>query len=246
MNDAEMRSLVEGLAGRAGSRVDFWTQFIGACGARSVAEIGVWRGEFAAELLAACSAIDAYTMIDPWRHLDEWNKPANVASPAFEAIRLEAMARTDFASGRRRVLRGTTLEMVSAVDDGSLDFAYIDGDHTLKGISTDLISILPKVRPGGFIGGDDFCPSIWQHGAEFEPTLVFPFAVHFALAIRASIFALPFNQFLIALPAAPRVEAGAFVDLTGRYGSLDLLRQLPAQRASVSQRLRRALVARRR
>ena len=70
--------------------------------------------------------------------------------------------------------------------------------------------------------------------------------MHFALAIRASIFALPFNQFLIALPAAPRAEAGAFVDLTGRYGSLDLLRQLPAQRASVGQRLRRALVARRR
>ena len=246
MNDAETRSLVESLAGRAGSRVDLWTHFIGACGARSVAEIGVWRGEFAAELLAACPAIDAYTMIDPWRHLDEWNKPANVASQAFEAIRLEAMARTDFASARRRVLRGTTLEVVDAVDDGSLDFAYVDGDHTLKGISSDLISILPKVRAGGFIGGDDFCPSIWQHGAEFEPTLVFPFAVHFALAIRATIFALPFNQFLVALPGVPRVAAGKFVDLTGRYGSLDLLRQLPAQRASVGQRLRRALVARKR
>ena len=246
MNEAATRSLVEGLAGRAGSRVNFWTHFIGACGARSVAEIGVWRGEFAAELLTACPAIDAYTMIDPWRHLDEWNKPANVAAQAFEAIRLEAMARTDFASARRRVLRGTTLEVVSSVDDGSLDFAYIDGDHTLKGISTDLISILPKMRAGGFIGGDDFCPGIWQHGSEFEPTLVFPFAVHFALAIRASIFALPFNQFLIALPGAPRAAAGTFADLTGRYGSLDLLRQLPAQRASVGQRLRRALVARKR
>ena len=58
MNDAETRSLVEGLARRAGSRADLWTQFINACGARSVAEIGVWKGEFSAELLAACPEID--------------------------------------------------------------------------------------------------------------------------------------------------------------------------------------------
>jgi hypothetical protein len=209
-----------------------------------VAEVGVWKGEFAAEVLAACSTIATYYMIDPWRHLDDWNKPANVASQTFEAIRLEAMARTNFASARRRVLRGTTLEVVDAVDDGTLDFAYIDGDHTLRGISTDLISLLPKMRVGGFIGGDDFCPSIWQHGSEFEPTLIFPFAVHFALAMRASIFALPFNQFLISLPSVPRAGAGAFVDLTGRYGSLDLLRQLRSRRASVRERLRRAVLAR--
>jgi hypothetical protein len=183
-------------------------------------------------------------MIDPWHHLDDWNKPANVASKTFEAIRLEAMARTEFASARRRVLRGTTLEVVEAVDDGALDFAYVDGDHTLKGIGTDLISLLPKMRVGGFIGGDDFCPSIWQHGSEFEPTLVFPFAVHFALAVRASIFALPFDQFLISLPSVPRAGAGTFVDLTGRYGSLDLLRQLPSRRMSVRERLRRRLSAR--
>lgn len=242
--DAEARSSLERLLGSSRSRIDLWTHFINASGARSVAEIGVWRGEFAAELLAACPAIDTYYMIDPWRHLDEWNKPANVASQAFEAIHREAMARTDFASARRRVLRGTTLEVVDAVGDGTLDFAYIDGDHTLKGISTDLISIMPKMRAGGFIVGDDFCPSIWQHGAEFEPTLVFPFAVHFALAIRASIFALPFNQFLITLPSAQRVEAGAFIDLTGRYGSLDVLRQVSAPRPSVGKRLRRALSAR--
>lgn len=243
--DADTRSFLESLGGSR-SRVDLWTHFISACGAQSVAEVGVWRGEFAAELLAACSTIATYYMIDPWRHLDDWNKPANVASQAFEAIHLEAMARTDFASARRRVLRGTTLEVVDAIEDGALDFAYIDGDHTLKGISTDLISLMPKIRAGGFIGGDDFCPSIWQHGSEFEPTLVFPFAVHFALAIRASIFALPFNQFLIALPSVPRAGVGTFVDLTGHYGSLDLLRQLPAQRESVGRRLRRALLARKR
>lgn len=226
---SEIQAILERLTARSHCRNDLWISFIAACGATSAAEIGVWKGDFAAEVLTACPAITNYYMIDPWRHLDDWNKPANVGSQEFEAIRVEALAKTDFASSRRTILRGTTLEVVDAVADGTLDFAYVDGDHTLKGIGIDLIAILPKMRAGGFIGGDDFCPSIWQHGPKFEPTMVFPFAVHFALAVRAFIFALPFNQFLISLPSLSRIGSGSFIDLTGHYGSLDLLRQMPLQ-----------------
>jgi hypothetical protein len=225
----EISPLLERLVEQSTSRVDLWTSLVDACGATSVAEIGVWKGEFSAQVLATCSNIKTYYMIDPWRHLDHWNKPANVANQPFESIFLETLANTEFASSRRQVLRGTTLEVVDSIDDSALDFAYIDGDHTLKGIVTDLIAILPKVRAGGFIGGDDFCSSIWQHDPKFEPTLVFPFAVHFALAVRASIYALPFNQFLISLPSMPRTGVGSFVDLTGRYGALDLLKHISAQ-----------------
>ena len=59
----------------------------------------------------------------------------------------------------------------------------------------------------GFLGGDDFCTSIWQHRERFEPTLVYPFAVHFAEAMDAPIIALPHNQFLIQ-----KVDGFAFVD----------------------------------
>jgi hypothetical protein len=184
-------------------------------------------------------------MLDPWRHLDDWNKPANVSRAAFEEIYAEAMSRTEFAAPRRRVLRGTTLEIIDDIGDQSLDFAYIDGDHTLKGVATDLIAIRPKMRVGGFVAGDDFYPSIWQHGTGFEPTLVFPFAVHFALSVRATIYALPFGQFLIAMPGDGTAKSGSFVDLTGRYRSVDLLQQLPAGRGVIG-RLRKTFLAHRR
>jgi len=242
LSPLETRAVVEDLALKARSRIDLWSAFVSSCRATHVAEVGVGKGEFAAAILSACTSVATYYMLDPWRHLNDWNKPANVSSAAFAEIYAEAMSRTEFAAARRRVLRGTTLEVIDNIGDQTLDFAYIDGDHTLKGVATDLIAIRPKMRAGGFVAGDDFYPSIWQHGTAFEPTLVFPLAVHFALSIRATIYALPFAQFLIAMPSDATAKSGSFVDLTGRYRSVDLLQQLPA-RASVISRLRRTFLA---
>jgi len=41
-------------------------------------EIGVYQGEFGRTVLATCENIRRYYMLDPWRHLEDWNKPANV------------------------------------------------------------------------------------------------------------------------------------------------------------------------
>jgi methyltransferase family protein len=207
----------------AANRVELWTKFVAASGAADLAEIGVYRGQFAQKLLAGAPDIARYYLIDPWRHLDDWNKPANKSDDVFEGFYREAMERTSEHEAKRVVLRGTTTEVISQIPDGSLDFAYVDGDHTLRGITIDLISVFPKVRDGGWIGGDDFSPSIWQHSAEFEPTLVFPLAVHFAEAVGARIYGLPFKQFLIEKTPGGTHQ---FVDLTGRYSDLELGRQL--------------------
>jgi hypothetical protein len=179
-------------------------------------------------MLTACSAIETYYMIDPWRHLDDWNKPANRDDDAFQRFFDEAMEKTQDHERKRVVLRGRTAEVIDRIDDTSLDFAYIDGDHTLRGIAVDLVRVYPKVRDGGWIGGDDFRASIWQHGAQFEPTLVFPFAVYFAEAVGSRIYGLPYGQFLIEKRADDDFE---FVDLTGGYGRTDLLSQMKSRRA---------------
>jgi predicted O-methyltransferase YrrM len=207
--------------------MEFWAAFLRRFEARTVAELGVFRGAFAAHMLANCPALETYYMIDPWRHLDDWNKPANRDDRTFQEIFADAMRRTREHERRRVVLRGRTTEVIDQVADASLDVAYVDADHTLRGVMIDLVSIYPKVRPGGWIGGDDFAPSIWQHGSAYEPTLVFPLAVHFAEAVRARIYGLPRNQFLIE----KRPDRGfTFVDLTGTYGDVSLRAQLEAAR----------------
>ena len=179
------------------SRFALWADIVQAVSARRVLEIGVFKGEFAEYVLRQCTMIDTYFMLDPWRHLDDWKKPANKPNEEFEAIYAQAMARTEFARNCVKVLRGTTTEVINTVEDASIDLAYIDGDHTLRGITIDLLRTFTKIRPGGILGGDDFRPDIWHHGANFEPTLVFQSAINFAEAVGCPIVALPFGQFAI-------------------------------------------------
>jgi Methyltransferase domain len=200
------------------SRLALWTKIIAEQRVERVAEVGVYRGAFAKALLSRCPGITTYYLIDPWRHLENWNKPANKDDAIFDEFFEETMTRTAPWEGKRIVLRGRTTEVIDSVPDESLDLAYVDGDHTLHGISIDLIRTWQKIRPGGLLGGDDFCPTIWQHSKEFEPTLVFPLAVYFAEAVGAPITALPNNQFLIQ-----KLDIGfAFHDPTGDYMDLTL------------------------
>ncbi|MCB1076642.1 MAG: class I SAM-dependent methyltransferase [Verrucomicrobiae bacterium] len=207
------------------ARNAFWSAFLRETGVASVAEVGVWKGQFAEQLLKECPAIERYVMIDPWRHLENWEKPYNVTDVAFESVFDEAMGRTEFAAGKREVLRQTTREAAGELAEGSLDFVYVDGDHTLRGITIDLVSMFSKVKPGGFLGGDDFTRSVWQHDERYEPTMVCPLAVYFAEAMNCPIFALPWQQFLIVNDPAAGFE---FIRLAEGYESVSLRRQMSA------------------
>lgn len=207
------------------SRIELWQRFLRAQRTRVMAEIGVWKGDFAANVLKTASHVETYYMIDPWENLPDWNKPFNVSPDAFDEVYREMDAKTTFAAHKRRILRGRTKEVVDEIPDESLDFAYIDGDHTLRGITIDLIRMWPKIRLGGFIGGDDFTATPWQHDVKFEPTMVCPFSVYFAEAMNMPITALEHGQFLI------KKDEGAgfsFRDPTGLYGDLSLNKLPPS------------------
>ena len=221
------QQLLNECTSKSQSRLDFWIDFIRRARVGRMVEIGVYQGDFAAAVLERCAGVSQYYMVDPWRHLDDWDKPANQNDTLFEEYFQATKAKTDFAAARRIILRGKTTDVIDKIGDGELDFAYIDGDHTLKGIAIDLIRAYPKVKLGGFVGGDDFSPTIWQHNTRFEPTLVFPFAVYFAEAVGATIFALPNCQFCLQKTEAPQF---GFVDLTGRYGVVNLRGQLTPER----------------
>ena len=119
------------------------------------AEIGVFEGEFAKEMLSQLyerNLLQEYILVDPWRHLDEWNKPYNKQDDEFNRIYDLAMSRTkeDPRFGTKvTVLRDMSYEASLKVQDQSLDFVYIDGDHTAKGAMKDLLLWVPKVKCGG-------------------------------------------------------------------------------------------------
>jgi hypothetical protein len=221
----ELIAQITATAADSSNRLEIWPKIIHQVQAKVFLELGVLRGAFAEHILRHCPGIERYYMLDPWRHLDDWNKPSNNDQATFDEIFAQALNRTDFAGDRRIVLRGKTTEKIDEIPDGALDIAYIDGDHTLRGIAIDIIRTYPKVRPGGILGGDDYTPTIWQHAEKFEPTLVCPFAAHFAESQAAPIVILPFDQFAIVKPSEPGGEFRV-IDTTHSYGPRTLLPQI--------------------
>jgi predicted O-methyltransferase YrrM len=161
-----------------------------------IAEIGVWKGAFAAQILKNCPNVEKYYLVDPWRHLSDWKKPSNLSNEKFERIFEDTMKRLEFAKDRISVLRGTTLEVIDQINDSELDLVYIDGDHTAKGIVIDLIKLFPKVKKGGVVGGDDYVDNIYHHNPKrFDPTMVKPVVNGFVAAHNVKHLFWNKNQF---------------------------------------------------
>jgi hypothetical protein len=58
-------------------------------------------------------------------------------------------------SGRAVMLKMSSEKASTLIQDNTLDFCYIDGDHSLEMIF-DLYSWVPKIRRGGICSGHDY------------------------------------------------------------------------------------------
>ena len=156
-NQPLLRTLKE-IARKKLPKYPLFTSLVSQTRPGRIAEIGVWEGPFAKHMLQKNQAwLKTYYLVDPWRHLDDWNKPFNVDDDIFTRVYNKAMSQTKaLFPNLVSVLRGTTLEVIDQVADNSLDLVYIDGDHTEEGCKTDLYNWYEKVRPGGLVTGDDF------------------------------------------------------------------------------------------
>ena len=126
------------------------------------AEVGVYRGELSEELLKRWPAL-SLLLVDWWRAAPEdsayrasGDKIAFLAQDEMDRIKQETLAAVAFAGPRAIVCEAESGEVAKAVGDGSLDFVFIDGDHTFEAVRRDLKLWVPKVRPGGVVGGHDW------------------------------------------------------------------------------------------
>jgi hypothetical protein len=150
---------VVGVRFNAVTRKRYW--LLSMLPAQSVgAEIGVWRGDFAAAILAKTKPRVLH-LIDPWRSATDpkmagvlYDVPQAAMDEIAEAVRVRFERQT--AAGTVVVHRATSVVAASSIADASLDWVYIDGDHSYAGVKTDLETYLPKVRRGGLLCGDDY------------------------------------------------------------------------------------------
>ena len=120
------------------------------------AEIGVYQGKTAFYLLDRRPDLTLYA-VDSWPRDAQWRPPpAPPRDMRRIGVEFKRMAEeVGYWDGRLIVLHGPSVEMATHVDDGSLDFVFIDADHTTPAVLADIEAWAPKVRSGGMVLGHD-------------------------------------------------------------------------------------------
>ena len=128
-----------------------------------MAEVGVLRGALSAYLLERAPCLDL-VMVDNWRTAEDQPEAyratrdehalhfdaRRVASHKADAVRVAAKFR-----GRASIICDNSVSAALAFADGAFDLVFLDADHSEEGVRADIDAWLPKVKPGGWIGGHD-------------------------------------------------------------------------------------------
>ena len=114
-------------------------------------EVGVCQGIFAEFILQNWRGRVLY-LVDPWALCPDYHD----APYDHEANYAETVKRMQVFADRYRICRMTSLEAASGFEDASLDFVYLDANHSYESVRADLRAWYPKVRQGGMLAGDDY------------------------------------------------------------------------------------------
>jgi hypothetical protein len=122
-------------------------------------EVGCWKGRSAAflgvEILRSGTPI-ALHCVDHFEGSDESIHRADPALPDLRAVFEANMAPCVAAGLDLTVHAARSAEAAARFADGSVDFVWLDAGHDHASVAADIAAWLPKVKPGGVMGGDDW------------------------------------------------------------------------------------------
>lgn len=116
------------------------------------AEIGVAAGEYSEILMNANSNLFLYG-VDPWEPYSGYKDFARLGT--FTSLEQQAHERLD-RFDNYKFLKMYSLDAAERIPDGSLDFVYIDANHSEPYVTQDITAWFPKVRKGGVVAGHDY------------------------------------------------------------------------------------------
>jgi hypothetical protein len=115
-------------------------------------EVGTFEGYNAVNVLKYCK-LDKLYCVDPYRpYVDTIGGLGDFYQETWDAIHAKVV---DRLGGMAEVIRKPSLDAVVDFSDSSLDFVYLDGDHSGDNVLKEIYAWLPKVKTGGLLGGHD-------------------------------------------------------------------------------------------
>ncbi len=123
-------------------------KMMGDMGYLTGAEIGTHRG-VSAKLWCKENPHLHLTCVDPYRPYKA--RPSQVKQDSYYASAIRRLRPYEAT-----IVRKTSMDAVGAIEDASLDFVFIDGDHRFDPVMQDLICWARKVRRGGMVMLHDY------------------------------------------------------------------------------------------
>lgn len=115
-------------------------------------EIGVFKGEYSKFLLENCPNLFMYC-VDLWDSSAMSKKNMYNGDELFEKVFLEFQEKY---KDRFSLMRKSSVEASYCFENNSLDFIYIDADHSYSAVCRDIESWWKKLKIGGLFGGHDY------------------------------------------------------------------------------------------
>ena len=115
-------------------------------------EIGSHMGE-GLQMLASTGLFNKIHVIEPFRGEEEFNE---MFGWSWDEVRAEWELNTRHFKDIIKLHESYSYEIADNFIDGTIDFVYIDGEHSYEAVKRDIELYLPKIKDGGIIAGHDY------------------------------------------------------------------------------------------
>lgn len=126
------------------------------------AEIGVEQGEYSEVLARNNPQLKCLYLIDAWTAYKGYRDHVSQSKlDGFLKKVQERMAALEKPGEMKRfvITKEFSVDAAKKLQDGCLDFVYIDSNHELSHVVADIAAWSPKVRVGGIVAGHDWFSS---------------------------------------------------------------------------------------
>lgn len=126
-----------------------------------VVEVGCWLGRstlyLAESILESKKDINVYA-VDTWKGSDEDAHKSYISEIGGPDKLYEEFLKNISLLPKKIVcpIRKPSIDASFLFENRSLSAVFIDADHRYEYIRRDILAWLPKIKPGGFIGGHDY------------------------------------------------------------------------------------------
>jgi len=135
-----------------------------AFGFKEGAEIGVANGDYSDVICRENPNVKLFC-IDSWIKYDGYNDKAPDTFADSEQIAREKLSKYNCV-----FVKKFSMDALEDFEDESLDFVYIDANHSYKSVLEDITEWSKKVKKGGIVSGHDYDeikPALEEYGKDY-------------------------------------------------------------------------------